>query len=124
LTNLRHKTLTLESLDEQFVLAGLLTCSVFGRPSRELVQSLRFKVQPETLNLKPLSQWFEFCPKIFAGTYSSGSVRDFHPVPFSWMLPDGNIQTKTWAKVAKIFNAISHFDGEDCLFLQKIFYTQ
>ena len=54
-----------QSLNES-ILAGLLTYSIFERPSHSLNE-----------------QWNVVLFKDFSGAYSSGSVQDLHLIPFS-----------------------------------------
>ncbi len=52
-------------------MAGLLTYSGYrGLPNRH-------------------NQWLSCVLGTFTGAYSSGTVRDFHPIPFSFYTPDG-----------------------------------
>jgi hypothetical protein len=59
------QALLLEGFKPLLLLAGLLTCSVFEPPSR----SLR-------------SSGVSVAQKLFTGAYSSGSVQDFHLIPY------------------------------------------
>jgi hypothetical protein len=43
-------------------------------------------------------QWIELFKDV-DGAYSSGSVRDFHPIPFSMRFPNGSSITNTVAKL-------------------------
>lgn len=61
-----------ESIKMITALAGLLTRSIFERLPGNMPQR-RMTVFPSG----------SFCSKTRQGTHSSGSVRDFHPVPFS-----------------------------------------
>jgi len=69
------------------ILAGLLTYSVFERPSHPILSG----------------QWHWVLFKNFGRAYSSGSVQDLHLIPFSSLFRRiWNCDTKTDTKVIQI----------------------
>jgi hypothetical protein len=88
-------------------LAGLLTYSIFGHPSHSLRNSGK-----------------KYCSKTFGGAYSSGSVQDFHLIPFSVSSPERErTPPKFEAKVSENFKFTAHFVKKNVFihaFIQKI----